>query len=202
MANFSTAPIRAAGSLMLLLFLFNACSKSGSTDPAPSGSCSGVSINVTGSSTASNPCSGTGSVTATAAGTGSFTYSIDGGTYQPTGSFTNVTAGAHTVTARNSTGCTGSTSITVSTTAAGNLFSQVRTVIRTYCAISGCHGGTQSPNFLDDCNIVANHALIKTRAVDQAGTASQMPQPPNAALSQSDKDKIVNWVNAGGRYSD
>src|ERR1051325_4493363 len=88
------------------------------------------------------------------------------------------------------------------TTTTGPLFTSVRTIIRANCALSGCHT-TPNPqngvNFSDDNTIVAQRSNIKARAVDQAGTPTQMPQPPNPALSTADRQKIVDWVNAGGR---
>ena len=59
-----------------------------------------------------------------------------------------------------------------------------------------------TPNFTIDCNIVANADLIKTRAVDGANTANQMPQPPRAALAQTDRDKITAWITAGKHFTD
>jgi hypothetical protein len=61
----------------------------------------------------------------------------------------------------------------------------------------GCYsqGGI---NFTVDCNIVLNKDRIKARAID--GNPSIMP--PTGALPQADKDKITNWINAGGRFTD
>jgi cytochrome c551/c552 len=57
-------------------------------------------------------------------------------------------------------------------------------------------------NFSENCTIVQQKDRIKVRAVDQAGTANQMPQPPNPALSLADRQKITDWVNAGGKFTD
>jgi hypothetical protein len=60
-----------------------------------------------------------------------------------------------------------SSTITVGTAPAGPLFTAVRSIIQTNCAVAGCHNGSQSPNFTIDCNIAANAGRIKLRAVDQ-----------------------------------
>lgn len=88
---------------------------------------------------------------------------------------------------------------------AGPLFSAVKAVVAANCALSGCHvgAGAQSGiNFSDNCTIVAQGANIRNRAVTQAGTANQMPPPPAAALSLADRQKITDWLNAGGRLTD
>ncbi|MFN2457831.1 MAG: hypothetical protein ABR502_06505 [Chitinophagaceae bacterium] len=94
------------------------------------------------------------------------------------------------------TGCTGTP---------GTLFTAVRTIIRSNCAVSGCHT-TPNPqsgiNFSDDCQIIAQKSNIKSRAVDAHGTASQMPPPPSPGLSVAERQSITNWINAGGRFTD
>ncbi len=78
----------------------------------------------------------------------------------------------------------------------GPLFSAVRTLVEARCIT--CHSAgnpTQGINFSEPCNIVNNKNGIKSQAVDQ----SRMP--PSGSLSQSDKDKITAWINAGGKIT-
>lgn len=86
----------------------------------------------------------------------------------------------------------------------GPLFNAVKAIVSANCALSGCHSGSNAQNginFGDNCTIVAQSTRIKLRAVDQAGTANQMP--PNAPpLSQADRNAITAWVSAGGRLTD
>lgn len=88
---------------------------------------------------------------------------------------------------------------------AGSLFAATRTIIRTNCAVSGCHT-TPNPqngiNFSDDCQIIAQKNLIKARAIDAHGTPTQMPPPPHPGLTVAERQSITNWLNAGGRYTD
>ena len=70
-----------------------------STGTATSTSCVGVS-------------NGTVTVTVTN-GTAPYSYSLDGGPTQPTGAFTGVAAGPHTVTFTDANGCTGTRNVTV-----------------------------------------------------------------------------------------
>ena len=86
-------------------------------------------------------------------------------------------------------------------TTPGPLFSAVKSVMQTNCAKSGCHVGAAPAgghDFSNNNTIVAQKDRIKIRAVDQAGTANQMPQPPEPALSAVDQKKITDWIAAGG----
>lgn len=171
------------------------------TAPDP---CTVVSFTVSGSSSPATPCapSPDGSITVSTSGGGTgFTYNINGGAFQGSPTFNNLAAANYTVGAKESGGCVKTATVTVSPKPAGPLFTAVKNLVQSTCAVSGCHNGTQNPDFRIDCNIVANAQLIKTRAVDNAGTANQMPPPPNPALSQADKDKIINWINAGGTFT-
>lgn len=80
----------------------------GSTNP-----CAGVMVTV--STTQVNPSTGAsnGSITATATGGSGFTYSINNGTFQTSGTFSNLAAGAYTITAKNANGCLGTKSVTL-----------------------------------------------------------------------------------------
>ncbi len=193
----------------LLIFSFimlDACSKSSAT--AMTDPCTGVAIAVSGTVTNADAGTANGSITATASGSAGLTFSLNNGPAQSSGTFSKLSAGVYTVTAKNASGCSGSATITVKTADActgktpGPTFTAVTTVISTNCAISGCHNGTQAPDYTADCTIVDYADLIKQRVVDQAGTATQMPQPPRAALAPSDRAKITAWIAAGKHITD
>ena len=80
------------------------------TDP-----CAGITVTV--SATKVDPTTGqsNGSITATATGGSGFTYSLNNGAYQSSGTFTGLAAGNYTITAKNSNGCTGVKNIILST---------------------------------------------------------------------------------------
>jgi len=179
-----------------------ACSKGGdtpTTTPPPAGNtCATKNILVTASSTNAAGCTG-GTITASASGSTNFTYNIDGGTFQSSGSFTNVSAGDHIIIAKDGEGCTKSATVTVASNASGPLFAAVKAVLIANC--NSCHTGAAAQggqNFGTDCNIVNAAARIKARAVD--GNPSFMPQ--GGQLNAGDKQKITNWITAGGKYSD
>jgi large repetitive protein len=146
-------------------------------------------------------CAGnTGSVTITATGGTGFTYNMNNGTYQSSNVFGSLAAGNYTFGVKDANGCVGTKATAVAIGAAGPKFGTVRALLAANCAIPGCHSGAAPQNginFADDCTIVANSDRIKARAVDNNPSV----MPPTGALSASDKQKIVDWVNAGGQYS-
>jgi uncharacterized membrane protein len=76
------------------------------------------------------------------------------------------------------------------------LFTAVRSLMTATC--QPCHNATQANggmNWAIDCNIVANKARIKVRAVDESS------MPPGNPLSAADKKKITDWITAGGEMS-
>jgi hypothetical protein len=83
----------------------------GSTNP-----CAGITVSVT--TTQVSPTTGlsNGSITASATGGTGFTYSLNGGTYQASGTFSGLAAGTYTVTAKNSNGCLGTATVVLTAT--------------------------------------------------------------------------------------
>lgn len=185
--------------------MYTSCSKS---DNPPDDPCAGVTVSLTGSTSSATSGESNGSITVSATGGSGFTYSLNNGAFQSSGTFNNLAAGTYTVAAKNGSGCTGAAQFTVSTGSStsnpcngspGPLFTAVKALIQANCV--SCHSASNAQggrNWEVDCNIINAKASIKTRAVDQAGTASQMPAPPAAALSTADRQKITDWINAGG----
>ena len=187
----------AKGSYTLTAKYANGCTGSATFQVNETDPCSST-ITVTGSATQSDPCNPSGIVTITAAGGTGFTYSLNSGTFQASNVFNNVQVGNHTIMARDAAGCSKSGTVNVTTIPSGPLFAAVRALVTANCAVAGCHAGTQPPNFTVDCNIILNKTLVKARAVD--GTPSFMP--PTGPLPISEREKISNWINAGGRFTD
>jgi hypothetical protein len=197
----------AAGAYTITAKNGSGCTGSASFTVNASDPCTSVSFTVSGTANTATPCATTpsGSITVTTSGSGTgFTYNINNGAFQASPTFTNLAANTYTVGAKEAGGCVRTGSVTVNPTPPGTLFSAVKTIINTNCTLAGCHSGAAPAggiNFTQDCQIVANAARIKVRAVDNFGTVNQMPPPPSAGLSQADRNAITNWVAAGGQYN-
>ncbi|MBL7745094.1 MAG: hypothetical protein JNN00_16590 [Chitinophagaceae bacterium] len=77
--------------------------------------CSGVTITVNTTKTDATLGQSNGAITASATGGSGFTYSINGTTFQSSGTFSGLAAGNYTVTAKSSAGCTGTAQVTIGT---------------------------------------------------------------------------------------
>lgn len=103
----------AAGNYSITAKNSNGCTGSTTVALGASNPCAGVTVTVT--STQVNPAQGqsNGSITASATGATGFTFSLNNGTYQSSGTFSNLAAGTYTVTAKSSAGCLGTKQVTL-----------------------------------------------------------------------------------------
>ncbi len=153
---------------------------------------------ITGADKCLNPTT-SGAVSVSAIGSTGLMYNINGGTFQTGTLFGSLAPGTYTMGVRDLNGCTTTTSATVAVAPAGPNFTAVKAVLAANCATPGCHVGATPQsgiNFTDDCTIVSQRLRIKARAVD----ASPSVMPPAGAISNADKQKITDWINAGGGH--
>jgi hypothetical protein len=183
--------------LIIISINFASCSKSSPVVPSTD-ICAGKTIVITPTITASATCSPDGSIEVTATGSTGFTYKLNStGIYQASVKFTDLAAGNYTVFAKDGAGCEKSATATVASSGtAGPLFAAVKALMVSKCQKS-CHDNTVANggmNWQVECNIIANKARIKDRAVD-LGT-----MPPTGPLSQAEKNTITDWITAGGGF--
>lgn len=97
---------------------FISCSKGGDDNNPPADPCAGKTITITATPVASAGCGApNGSIAVSATGSSGFTYKLNaGGTYQPSGNFTGLAAGAYTVFVKDVDGCEKSQAVTVTST--------------------------------------------------------------------------------------
>lgn len=177
--------------------LFTGCKKSDTaTAPPPPNPCAGITITPVTGKTHTITGQTLGTITVTSPIGSGYLYSI-GGSYQPSTNFFNLAAGNYTVTAKNADSCKGTVAVTIN--GYGAKFYAVRTIVNGYCGPCHLNGSVSgSKNFDDDNSIVSSWDRIKARTVD--GLPTFMPE--NGQLTAIDKQKIVDWVNAGHRITD
>jgi len=190
-----------AGAYTIVVKDLNGCTGSAIFTLTAPNPCAGVTITVSSVVTGNRPCEAVnGSIAATGAGgTGPYTYSINGGAFQSGNLFTGLGAGTYSMSAKDVNGCIGTANATVTNLIAGPLFLAVKNVLDNNC--TSCHNNVISNggmNWSIDCNIVAFKDRIRERAVN--GNPSAMP--PSGLLPASERTKITNWINAGGRFTD
>jgi hypothetical protein len=101
----------AAGTYTITAKNSNGCTGTTQVSLAGVDPCAGVTVSITTTQVQPTVNTSNGSITAAATGGTGFTYSINGGAFQTSGTFSNLAAGNYTITAKNSNGCTGSTTV-------------------------------------------------------------------------------------------
>jgi hypothetical protein len=167
--------------------------------PPPPDPCAGINYTIDFTKTEAIGTSNNGSITINVPRGDTIQYKLGSGAFQSSNLFTGLAPGNYVVTVKNQNNCTDTAQITILNY--GSKYYLVKQLILGYCGPCHLNGGTSGgKNFDTDASIVASWDRIKARAVDNV--PSQMPQLPNAPLTGPDKQKIVDWVNAGHRMSD
>lgn len=177
------------------ILLYYSCSKSDGTNSDP---CNGANFNISHTHTESVGTSNNGTISILSPRGDTISYKLNNGSYQTSWYFTNLMPGSYVVTIKNQKGCTDTAQITILNY--GPKYAAVKQLIIGYCGPCHLNGGNSgNSNFDTDASIVAQWDRIKIRAVDNLPT--QMPELPNAPLTNPDKQKIIDWVNAGHQVS-
>jgi hypothetical protein len=117
---------------------------------------------------------------------------VGSGDFGATTTFNNLNAGTKAVTVRdNANNCTITKSVMIQS--GTSYASDIKTIIETSCAVSGCHvTGGAAPFALGSLSNVQSHAgEIKTATANGSMPKSGTP------LTQAQKDKIACWVDDG-----
>lgn len=178
--------------LISAILLLSACGKEKGPDP-----CIGIEYDIQYTSLPAIGGITNGNITVLSPRGDSLTYQLNNATAQVSPVFNGLAAGNYIVRVINQKGC--SDTVQVAIPAYGAKYAAVKELIRGYCG--PCHlnaGNSGNKNFDTDASIVASWDRIKARSVD--GSPSFMPQ--NGQLTTIDKQKIMDWVNAGHRQSD
>lgn len=192
----------AAGSYTLIAKSSNGCSGTKSFTLTATVPCSGVTITITPTITGTTPCvNASGLITVSAAGgTSPYTYSLNNGTAQSTNTFQGLSNGTYQLTVKDANNCSATiTGVTISSRSEGPKFTAVKSLIQANCVT--CHNATNASggvNLSTDCSIVSAKDRIKARAVD----GNPSPMPSGGLLPAAERQKITDWITAGGRVID
>lgn len=129
------------------LFLLTACNK-------PEITC--VELPVTALPTNSDPCSATGSILVATPVGQNVTYSLNA-SFQLSPVFEQLNPGNYDLAIKQSNGCISISRVTVGVIQPGQLYNNVKALLRTNCV--SCHGGLNPQaglNFSRDCDILLN----------------------------------------------
>ncbi len=123
-------------------------------------------------------------------GVAPYLYSLDNGAFQSSNEFIDLASGDHSVLVTDQNGCSFVLQEAIPT---GVSYSKsIDAIIMDNCAVTGCHGGSQFPDFRIFENIQNNKDNIKTRTQNKS-----MPTG-GGSLTQEQIDLIACWVDDGG----
>jgi hypothetical protein len=121
-------------------------------------------------------------------GTAPYRFALNEGAFSAGNTFTGLPAGEYTLRVNDASGCDVSQKIRIRSGV--SYANSISGIIETNCAVSGCHNGSQFPDFRVFKNIQDNAAQIKTLTANGS-------MPPGNPLNQADIDKIACWVDDG-----
>jgi len=118
-------------------------------------------------------------------------YVLNGTEVQNEPIFTDLASGDYNVVVRDANGCEAEISgVKIMTSV--SFSNDIKTIIATNCAVSGCHNGSQSPNLTEDANILQNASRIKARTGNRS-----MPPTGREDLTDQEIQTIACWVDGG-----
>lgn len=130
-----------------------------------------------------------GGVTVTAFdGEEPYEFKLGDAAFTSTNTFSGLTSGEYDLTVRDATGC--EVNQTLRVRSGVSFATSISPIIKNKCAISGCHNGTQAPDFRVFKNIHDNAAQVKTLTGNRT-----MPQ--EGSLTQEEINLIACWVDDG-----
>ncbi len=180
--------------LLLLLSVFASCKKEDT--PPPPDPCAGVNFTINSTKTEAVGGVNNGTITILEPRGDTMSYKLNNGSFQSSWYFTNLAPGNYVVTLKNQNNCTDTVQLTILNY--GPKYALVKQLVTGYCGPCHLNGAINGGmNFDTDARIVAAKDRIKVRAVD--GNPSFMPE--GSQLTPVDKQKIVDWINAGGTTS-
>jgi len=185
-------------SLLIIALISFACGSDGGGDEQPDPCATPVTINISNNLNATSGQSDGAFIASATGGSGGFEFSIDGSTFQSSGTFMGLAAGNYTVTARGTSGCSNTAQVTIgeNNVTQVSFSADVLPIMTLRCATSGCHvSGGSAPFVIEGFgDVQPRAAAIKARVAGRT-----MPPAGATALSDAQIDVIVAWVDGGAQ---
>ncbi len=120
-----------------------------------------------------------------------YTFKLGTGSFGSENTFTGLSTGNHTIIVRDNNDCRITLSLTVPRGFTGTSWeTQIKPIMETSCAKSGCHNGSSRPDLRTFQNAKFYAKSIKSKTQDKS-----MPQ--EGTLTQQQIDLIACWVDDG-----
>jgi hypothetical protein len=149
-----------------------------------------LNINTTLTEAGCGTTNGAISVTASG-GEAPYLFRLNQNEFQHSNEFTNLASGSYTITVQDQNGCETNTNLEIHSGL--SLALDIKPIIETNCAISGCHIGSGLPDFRNSATIIANASNIASKTNDKT-----MPPPGSGgSLTDAEIQKITCWVQDG-----
>ncbi|MBL0743595.1 hypothetical protein [Chryseolinea lacunae] len=123
-------------------------------------------------------------------GNAPYQYKLGTGSFGDSNTFTGLEAGNHSITVKDNTGCLVTLSVTVPRGFSGTSWTtDIKPIIETKCALSGCHNGTRPDlRVFDNAKLYAKS--IKSKTQDRS-------MPFEGSLTDAQIALIACWVDDG-----
>lgn len=147
-------------------------------------------MNITFMTTDGGGCGATeGTITVEAFdGTAPYSYKLDGGTFSSDPVFDNLSSGEYDLIVLDASGCEITQAVKIPSGI--SYTASVDPIIKSNCAVNGCHNGSQVPDLRVFTNIHDNASKIK-------GVTANRSMPPGGPLTQTEINMIACWVDDG-----
>lgn len=136
----------------------------------------------------------TGSISVEATrGNAGYEYSLNGGTFQSSGEFTDLAGGDYTVLVRDRQGCSASVLLTLNEVEVPSFANVILPIIEMSCSIRSCHDGRrQLFQMIDYADIVPRVAAMRLSVINRT-----MPPRTRTALTDAQINSILTWIDGG-----
>jgi hypothetical protein len=148
-------------------------------------------LNITVASTIAGCGTANGTITINpVGGEAPLLYSINNGGFQSKNVFEGLSNGTYIMTAKDATDCQVTQEVEV---LAGTSSTDIKSIIETNCAVSGCHAGNVSPDLRNLTNIQNQAGRIQIRT----GSKTMPPASSSFSLTEGEIAAINCWVEDG-----